>query len=66
MKKPTKVQVKRYIDNHGTKCLFCRSINIHSIESVQMDAGIGTQQVECHDCGEVWTDIVTLTNIYYQ
>jgi DNA-directed RNA polymerase subunit RPC12/RpoP len=45
----------------GSECPFCSSRNILAIEQVQMDGREGSQEVECHDCGKLWRDIVKLT-----
>ena len=47
-------------DYDGSKCPYCHSQNILAIEQVQMDGEVGSQSIECHDCGKLWYDIVTL------
>ena len=32
-----------------------------AIEGVMADDDVATQEVECHDCGKLWTDIFKLT-----
>ncbi len=49
---------KEYADNSGMLCPYCGGCDTVATESVQMDGGIGTQEIECNDCHKIWTDIV--------
>ena len=52
---------KEYINEGGTKCPECDSIDI-SGGIVEVDAGGAWQDVSCAECGATWQDIYTLTS----
>jgi phage FluMu protein Com len=55
-----KAAIQDYINNDGDHCPYCKKKNILAIEHVQPDE---TRQVECHDCGAVWYEVLSVTNI---
>ena len=63
----TKKQKKEYIDRHGNTCPYCQSYNIDTVvELFHTDEGTATQEVECYDCGKLWEEKYTLTDIVHE
>ena len=56
----TQDQERQYIAERGVCCPFCHSSSI-SGKAVDIDNGIASQEIDCDDCGENWTDLYTLT-----
>jgi len=54
---------EQYIKEGGFRCVHCKSKNIFSFESACRGDYEVIQSVECHDCGEIWTDVYTLTDV---
>ena len=52
------MQQEEYLENDGAKCPYCKSINIYRLS--QIDPEMLTSQVECHDCGEIWSETYKL------
>ena len=50
----------QYVATGGTKCPFCGSEDIEGT-SIDVDAGIASQEMSCNECDEGWTDEYTLT-----
>jgi DNA-directed RNA polymerase subunit RPC12/RpoP len=44
----------------GSRCPFCNSRNILAIELIEMKDDTGHREVECHDCGGLWKEIVKI------
>ena len=59
---PTAEQVEKYLENGGTRCPLCGSLEIEGSE-VNVDAGMACQRMSCTDCGAVWTDTYKLVGI---
>ena len=57
------INKKRYLAEGGGVCLHCESRNIMALEQIQGDDGGASCQVECHDCGRIWTDIYKLVDV---
>jgi ribosomal protein S27E len=55
---PNPGMLKRFLEGKGNHCPFCQSINIDIIHSEQ-----DTHEVECHDCGEIWLECLTVTGL---
>jgi len=49
-----------YIESDGDHCPYCKNRNIQAIEPLQADE---TRQVECHDCGALWYDVMSVVDI---
>lgn len=49
-----------YLQEHGVRCLYCRSVNIQADapQSDSHDAGIIIQDVTCNNCGKMWTELM--------
>jgi hypothetical protein len=45
-----------YVGFGGTRCPYCRSTEIEAPSSCDVDAGITTQLLVCHNCDGKWTD----------
>jgi len=50
---------EEYLTNPN-ECPNCSSGNISAVGDHEMDSGLSWQQVECHDCGGIWTDMYKL------
>ena len=48
-----------YVNTWGTECPVCGSPHI-SGEEVEIEMGVATQRVMCHDCCSDWRDVYTL------
>jgi transcription elongation factor Elf1 len=58
-------EVKKYIKSKGICCPFCDSENLDA-GTMQTDAGIAWQDIECCNCGSSWRDeyeLIDMTNI---
>ena len=53
---------QKYMKSSGAHCPFCESTNITS-GPIQADGSVAWAEVECEDCGSVWQDVWTLTDI---
>ncbi len=53
-------RVQAYLEDDGTLCPYCGSQNI---ENGHFDSEGKCQQVECHECGMEWYDILELVGI---
>ena len=51
-----------YIRHKGVRCPFCHGNNL-SCNSIFGDGEEATQDIKCLECGKVWTDIYTLTDV---
>lgn len=58
----TPVKAKLYLDSCGVKCPYCGSTDI-SGHSLEIEASIVTQTIDCSNCNEQWSDIYTLVGI---
>lgn len=54
--------VQDYLKKEGVRCPMCQSDNIEGGQ-MNIECNVATQEVKCHNCGEEWTDLYTLTNI---
>jgi hypothetical protein len=63
--KLTQEQVDDYVSSGGMECPFCESEDIAGGDR-EMDYGVTTQTVVCHNCNEQWSDIYTMTGIYHK
>lgn len=52
---------EEYVKEEGTKCPYCKSLNIERIDPVGFDETISWKTVICNNCGERWSDIFELT-----
>ena len=50
---------EEYIDEGGNKCPFCHSKNINGLD-FEADCDYASREVECHDCGKLWTEMFNL------
>ena len=67
MRKTLTAEMKqKYLDSKGVVCPFCCSHNIEADESVNVDAGFGSQSVHCNICDADWTDIYKLWDVEEQ
>ena len=57
-----KFNKEKYLENGGSTCPYCDSKNI-LIYRTEGDSNYVKQSVECHDCGEEWRSIYTLTDM---
>ncbi len=55
--------IMEYLADKGDHCPYCNSKNIMALEQIQGDGGTASCQIECHDCGNIWTDQYTLTGV---
>lgn len=60
MKKPKKPKLSQmtsqeYVEECGDKCPFCHGKNINVLDT-WADIGGMSREVECHDCGKLWTE----------
>jgi hypothetical protein len=61
-KKPSKLSASapmtdtEYVALGGTHCPYCRSSEIEAPGGCEVDAGIATQLIVCHNCDGEWTD----------
>jgi C4-type Zn-finger protein len=62
MPKLTKSQIKKYLDD-PIKCPLCGSSEIEAMGQSRKTAAIITDDIQCYDCGYLWTDVYTLTGI---
>ena len=46
----------------GSRCPWCNSKNILAIELIEMQDETGHREVECHDCGGLWKEIVKIVD----
>lgn len=51
---------KEYLEEMGNKCPHCRSKNVVGL-AFDSDCDYAWRQVECHDCGEIWTENFKMT-----
>ena len=58
--KPEKA--KQYLEQHGLECPFCGSADIAG-GSMSFDWSEIAQEVSCHECGEMWTDVYKLAGV---
>lgn len=56
----TTMTQEQYLEDKGCCCPHCRSRNIWGM-TVYAEGGKAWQQIECHDCGETWTDQYVMT-----
>lgn len=63
--KLTQEQVDDYVSGGGIECPFCKSENIIGGDT-DINDGITTQPLVCHNCDEMWTDIYKMTGIYHE
>lgn len=58
----TESQRNDYLTNDSGRCPFCKSDNIqgHAIDICGKEA---IQPVTCSDCGHLWNDIYSLTDV---
>lgn len=59
---PYNKQVKAYVDNGGTKCLYCNAMDIEG-SNIDINDGIATQIMACNACGKKWVDIYKLKTV---
>lgn len=50
-----------YVALGGTRCPYCRSGEISAPGGCEVDAGIASQLMVCHNCDGEWTDQYRLT-----
>lgn len=53
---------KKYIKSKGMFCPHCESINIAS-DSPEYGDGDITVDINCYDCGKIWTELFKLKGI---
>jgi hypothetical protein len=51
---------KEYLARDGGCCPFCKSVDIEG-GSVEINAGVATQEVMCNECDAEWEDTYVLT-----
>jgi hypothetical protein len=51
-----------YIREGGVRCLFCEAEDVHG-GSIEIDAGVATQEISCCVCDATWTDQYTLNSV---
>jgi len=59
----TKAQIENYLENGGTKCLYCESEDLEPGGRDYDEPYTLTQYVLCLTCGRSWYDVYTLTGI---
>ena len=59
----SKAQKKKYLSRHGYICPYCNSGDLKALGRPSTDDGRATQDVQCLDCGKIWTDVYTLSDI---
>lgn len=60
----TKARKEKYLKEHGVRCPYCSSGDLNTIGSLKTDTyGQVTQDVQCLNCGKIWTDHHTLSDI---
>lgn len=61
----TKAQKKVYLRRHGNMCPYphCYSEDLKILGRPASDDNHITQDVQCLSCGNMWTDIYTLSDI---
>lgn len=63
---PTKpASIRRYIDSNGSYRPFCDQQDIEATDSVNVDGGLGLQNIKCNTCGKTWNDIYKLIGYEY-
>lgn len=72
----TKAKKEGFLKKHGYVCPYCNSEDLRTLgrplidgDGGPMNEGNGTdgkhitQDIQCFDCGEIWTDLYTLSDI---
>lgn len=52
----------KYLKNGYNLCPFCNGNDITG-GHVEIDGGSAWQRIGCNDCGKMWDDIYTLTDV---
>lgn len=60
--KLTKEQKKFYLKHKGNKCPFCKG-EVQSQGTFEYDEDWAEKECECNDCGKVWKDVYTLSDV---
>jgi hypothetical protein len=55
-------RVKEYIEKKGVRCLYCNDYHIEG-RSIDIEAGVATQRVDCNNCGASWIDAYDLAHV---
>jgi len=56
----TKLKSHEYVEEGGSKCPSCHSVNIMAIEPIRSDGASASCESVCLDCGALWTDVYEL------
>jgi len=59
----TKARREKYLKKQGNTCPYCNSKDIRTIGPAMADCNYLTRDIQCLDCGKMWTDIYTLSDI---
>lgn len=49
-----------YVQQGGSACPFCKSLNIEGVAGVDVEGGVALQEIRCMDCDKVWHDVYRL------
>jgi transcription elongation factor Elf1 len=58
----TSKQRRKYLKHKGVRCPYCGSEDIVG-ESVEIDGGTATQEVDCSACQREWQDVYALVDV---
>ena len=58
----TEQQIQTYINQGGVKCPYCSSDDI-DVKFNELNYGLLTQIVVCHECKKEWQDVYKLQTI---
>jgi len=61
-KELTPEKAKAYIDSEGATCPYCEATDITG-RSLEVDADVVTQTIDCENCHEQWIDVYRLVGL---
>lgn len=55
-----------YIKHKGAVCPFCQTLSTEELEAPLWKNGKVQRDMHCGECGRVWTEVYTLTDVKYE
>jgi len=65
MKQNFEVLRKKYLDHKGLICPYCDSNDL-TCGNAEFDGPYAFQDVKCNNCGNSWTDSLSLTGVTFE